>query len=86
MIDNYYLDLFFVMCKDSLQLKWYTISYIHVTRWISTGIIDILQRYNTRKFVEHAYKASYLNEREISCVDPEFYAERFIHFCIDAFE
>jgi len=50
------------------------------------GIIDILQRYNTRKFVEHAYKASYLNEHEISCVDPEYYAERFINFCIDAFE
>jgi len=50
------------------------------------GIIDILQRYNTRKYVEHTYKATYLDENEISCVDPNFYAQRFINFCIDAFE
>lgn len=44
------------------------------------GIIDILQQYNTRKQGETAYKSLTLKKAEISCVDPAFYAKRFVSF------
>ena len=45
------------------------------------GIIDILQPYNTRKWGETVVKKVQGNtEKEISCVDPETYGNRFIKF------
>lgn len=45
------------------------------------GIIDILQFYNARKWGETIMKKAVGNsENEISCVSPEVYAERFVHF------
>jgi len=69
-IESYIVDIDTMLSKD--------IFYI--------GIIDILQQYNTRKYVEHTYKASYLNEQDISCVDPDQYAKRFVSFCSSVLE
>ncbi len=45
------------------------------------GIIDILQLYNTRKWGETIMrKAIGNNEKQISCVHPEAYADRFVEF------
>ena len=45
------------------------------------GIIDILQPYNARKWGETVVRKVQGNsEQEISCVDPETYANRFIKF------
>jgi len=45
------------------------------------GVIDILQLYNTRKWGETIMrKAIGGNEKAISCVHPEVYAERFVEF------
>jgi len=51
------------------------------------GIIDILQSYNTRKWGENMMrKAVGGNEKAISCVHPEAYAERFVEFIEDIIE
>jgi len=44
------------------------------------GIIDILQQYNVRKQSETLFKGFVHNRKEISCVDPKWYAERFLMF------
>lgn len=44
------------------------------------GIIDILQEYNLRKKIEHAYKSMHFDPLTISVVEPKLYAERFINF------
>uniref|UniRef100_A0A7N0RFX6 Phosphatidylinositol 4-phosphate 5-kinase n=1 Tax=Kalanchoe fedtschenkoi TaxID=63787 RepID=A0A7N0RFX6_KALFE len=44
------------------------------------GIIDILQEYNLKKKMEHAYKAFKFDPLSISVVPPKIYAKRFIHF------
>lgn len=44
------------------------------------GIIDILQPYNMRKKVEHAFKSITESSTEISCVNPANYAKRFVDF------
>lgn len=45
------------------------------------GIIDILQQYNARKRVETTYrKVEVRGRQEPSCVSPEDYADRFVHF------
>lgn len=45
------------------------------------GIIDILQLYNTRKWGETIIRKAVGNsEMEISCVDPDSYADRFVNF------
>jgi len=44
------------------------------------GIIDILQEYNIRKKIEHAYKSIQYNSLSISVVEPNFYSERFLKF------
>uniref|UniRef100_A0ACD6AE57 Uncharacterized protein n=1 Tax=Avena sativa TaxID=4498 RepID=A0ACD6AE57_AVESA len=51
------------------------------------GIIDILQKYNTRKKIEHAYKSIKYkyNPLSISSVEPQFYSERFLKFVCTAF-
>uniref|UniRef100_A0ACD5UHZ0 Uncharacterized protein n=2 Tax=Avena sativa TaxID=4498 RepID=A0ACD5UHZ0_AVESA len=51
------------------------------------GIIDILQKYNTRKKIEHAYKSIKYkyNPLSISAVEPRFYSERFLKFVCTAF-
>jgi 1-phosphatidylinositol-4-phosphate 5-kinase len=51
------------------------------------GIIDILQKYNTRKKIEHAYKSIKYkyNPLSISAVQPQFYSERFLKFVGTAF-
>ena len=43
------------------------------------GIIDILQRYNALKKVEHGMKALTHDAASVSCAPPSFYAERFLH-------
>jgi hypothetical protein len=48
------------------------------------GIIDFLQRYNTRKRLEHAWKSS-LHGAAVSVADPHHYAQRFLHFMQDLF-
>ena len=51
------------------------------------GIIDILQLYNTRKWGETMMrKAIGNNEKAMSCVNPEAYAERFVEFIGDLIE
>ncbi|KAK4377545.1 hypothetical protein RND71_003841 [Anisodus tanguticus] len=44
------------------------------------GIIDILQEYNTRKKIEHAYKSVQFDSMSISAVEPTFYSQRFLEF------
>ena len=44
------------------------------------GIIDICTPYNTVKKIEHFWKSMTEDRREISCVDPDFYGERFLNF------
>ncbi|CAM8987052.1 hypothetical protein QQ045_008761 [Rhodiola kirilowii] len=44
------------------------------------GIIDILQEYNFKKKMEHAYKAFKYDPLSISVVEPKIYAKRFINF------
>ncbi|CAD2214895.1 1-phosphatidylinositol-4-phosphate 5-kinase [Angomonas deanei] len=44
------------------------------------GIIDILQRYNTRKHMETMFFGTLKDFERISCVDPNSYASRFISF------
>lgn len=44
------------------------------------GIIDILQRYSTRKRMEHLTFGVLYGMDKISCVPPDKYAERFVHF------
>ena len=50
------------------------------------GIIDILQQYNARKQAETFFKGFTASRRDISCVDPEWYAERFVKFIEAAIE
>ena len=44
------------------------------------GVIDILQRYNTRKKIELAYKSMRHDAMSISVADPKFYSKRFYNF------
>ena len=44
------------------------------------GIIDILQEYNVRKKLEHAYKSMQFDPMSISVVEPNLYARRFTKF------
>nr|KYP63169.1 Phosphatidylinositol-4-phosphate 5-kinase 8 [Cajanus cajan] len=44
------------------------------------GIIDILQNYNMKKKIEHAYKSLQFDPMTISVVEPKMYDERFIKF------
>ena len=49
------------------------------------GIIDILQEYNMKKKVEHAYKSRLMelkgkNPKDISAVNAKDYGERFVNF------
>lgn len=44
------------------------------------GIIDILQEYNLRKKLEHAYKSIQFDPETISVVEPKLYAQRFFNF------
>ncbi|KAI7749148.1 hypothetical protein M8C21_001213 [Ambrosia artemisiifolia] len=44
------------------------------------GIIDILQEYNMRKKVEHAFKSVRHDPTLISVADPKFYSKRFFSF------
>ncbi|KAK9077092.1 hypothetical protein SSX86_005428 [Deinandra increscens subsp. villosa] len=47
---------------------------------IYLGIIDILQEYNMRKKIEHAYKSVRHDPMSISVADPKFYSKRFFSF------
>lgn len=44
------------------------------------GIIDILQEYNIKKKIEHAYKSLQFDPLTISAVEPKLYSKRFISF------
>jgi 1-phosphatidylinositol-4-phosphate 5-kinase len=46
------------------------------------GVIDILQKYNMKKKIEHAYKSIKYkyNPLSISVVEPQLYSERFLKF------
>ncbi|XP_024528312.1 phosphatidylinositol 4-phosphate 5-kinase 9 [Selaginella moellendorffii] len=44
------------------------------------GVIDILQRYDITKWVEHTYKSLQFDAVSISAVDPSMYAKRFQDF------
>lgn len=44
------------------------------------GIIDILQEYNLKKKIEHAYKSLRYDPLSISVIEPKLYAKRFISF------
>ena len=58
----------------------YVIYYMISSSYV-TGIIDILQQYNTRKWGETMMrKAAGNQESQISCVDPVTYADRFVEF------
>lgn len=47
---------------------------------IYLGIIDILQKYNVKKKVEHACKSVKFDPLSISVVEPKIYSKRFITF------
>lgn len=47
---------------------------------IYLGIIDILQNYNMKKKIEHAYKSLQHDPMTISSADPKLYSKRFISF------
>ncbi|KAJ0963584.1 hypothetical protein J5N97_028706 [Dioscorea zingiberensis] len=49
------------------------------------GIIDILQDYNMRKKIEHAFKSLHFESCSISAVDPDFYSTRFLRFIKSVF-
>lgn len=44
------------------------------------GIIDILQGYNMKKKIEHAYKSMKFDPLSISVAEPAVYSKRFISF------
>jgi 1-phosphatidylinositol-4-phosphate 5-kinase len=44
------------------------------------GIIDILQRYDMGKRLEHAYKSIHFDPLSISAIDPAHYSKRFRDF------
>jgi hypothetical protein len=44
------------------------------------GLIDFLQPFNTRKYVEYQLKALVYNRRSFSCIPPDAYADRFLDF------
>jgi len=44
------------------------------------GIIDILQPYNMKKFLEHSLKSLKYDPNEISAVNPTVYASRFYNY------
>uniref|UniRef100_A0A1D1YJ34 Phosphatidylinositol 4-phosphate 5-kinase n=1 Tax=Anthurium amnicola TaxID=1678845 RepID=A0A1D1YJ34_9ARAE len=44
------------------------------------GIIDILQDYNMKKKIEHAFKSSKFDPMTISAIEPKLYAKRFVKF------
>ncbi|XP_057416588.1 phosphatidylinositol 4-phosphate 5-kinase 7-like isoform X2 [Lotus japonicus] len=44
------------------------------------GIIDILQEYNMKKKMEHAYKSLKNDPMAISVTEPKIYAKRFLNF------
>ena len=44
------------------------------------GIIDFLQKYTFRKVMETWIKGLYCNSKNISCVHPKYYADRFLRF------
>ena len=44
------------------------------------GIIDILQQYNVTKKIEHVFKSLRYDRHEISAVDADEYASRFVRF------
>jgi hypothetical protein len=48
--------------------------------WYTFGIIDILQRYDTRKKGEGVLKETILRKEGVSSVPPKRYAERFVSF------
>lgn len=48
--------------------------------WYTFGIIDILQRYDTRKKSEGVLKETIMRNEGVSSVPPKRYAERFIGF------
>lgn len=45
------------------------------------GIIDILQQYNSFKRAETFFKSFKYDSRQISAVEPAWYARRFVDFC-----
>ena len=49
------------------------------------GVIDIFTGYTFTKKFEHFGKSIYQNRVTISCVPPDRYAQRFIHFMDSAF-
>jgi Phosphatidylinositol-4-phosphate 5-Kinase len=44
------------------------------------GLIDFLQPFNTRKYVEYQLKALLYDRRSFSCIPPDAYADRFLDF------
>eukprot|EP01039_Chlorochromonas_danica_P008272 gene8272-9121_t len=44
------------------------------------GIVDFLQRYTFRKWLEHWLKSLFYNRKCISCVEPKFYAKRMLAY------
>ena len=50
------------------------------------GIIDILQKYNKRKKVEHFFKTIQHESKTVSAVPPKDYADRMLDFLFDKFE
>lgn len=49
------------------------------------GIIDIFTEFNTKKQMEHLYKAVMQDSQTISCVPPRQYSERFARFMSNVF-
>lgn len=61
---------------DSMEVELYEVYDVV----LYLGIIDILQEYNMKKKVEHAYKSMQFDPLSISSVEPRLYSQRFITF------
>ena len=64
--------------KESYVMS-YTVLYC-TTLYTHIGIIDILQQYNAFKRAETFFKSFKYDSRQISAVDPRWYAHRFVNF------
>ncbi|KAM7470369.1 hypothetical protein LguiA_008552 [Lonicera macranthoides] len=62
--------------RDSAEVELYEVYDVV----LYLGIIDILQEYNLKKKIEHAYKSLKFDPMTISAVAPKIYSKRFINF------
>jgi 1-phosphatidylinositol-4-phosphate 5-kinase len=50
------------------------------------GVIDVFTFYNVKKKFEHFGKAMWYEEKTVSCVPPQMYADRFVEWMQNAIQ